>query len=92
MSNRFDYIDNITIINYRYHTFLEYYNIKAKYEINGTFSEEVSEERDLDVIIDNDLKCCSQCITLRTDKRMFSVRDESIVIQLCKSLFRPHLQ
>ena len=43
-----------------YHAFLEYYSIKAKYEINGKFSEEVTEERDLDVMIDNDLKCCSQ--------------------------------
>jgi len=37
-------------------------NYKAKYEMNGKFLEEVTEERDLGVIMQSDLKCSSQCI------------------------------
>ena len=32
-------------------------NSKAKYEMNGKYLEEVTEERDLGVIFQNDLKC-----------------------------------
>jgi len=35
-------------------------NYKAKYEINGKFLDEVTE--DLGVIMQSDLKCSSQCI------------------------------
>jgi len=34
-------------------------NYKAKYEMNGKFLEEVTEERDLCVIMQSDLKCSS---------------------------------
>jgi len=37
-------------------------NIKAKYKMSGKFLEEVFEERDLGVIIRNDLKCRSPCM------------------------------
>jgi len=38
-------------------------NGKAKYEMNGKLLEEVIEERDLGVIMQNDMiKCNSQCI------------------------------
>ena len=75
-------------------------NIKAIYEMNGKLLEEVTEERDLGVITQNDLKCSSQCIkavettnrVLGMIKRTFSVRDESIILQLYKSLVRPHLE
>ena len=48
----------------------------------------------------NDLKCSSQCIkavmtanrVLGMIKRTFSVRDKSIILQLYKSLVRPHLE
>jgi len=37
-------------------------NYKAKYEMNGKFVDAVTEERDLGVIMQSDLKCSSQCI------------------------------
>ena len=75
-------------------------NIKAKYEMNSKFLEEVTEERDLGVIMQNDLKCSSQCIeavktanrVLGMIKRTFSVRDKSIILQLYQSLVRPHFK
>ena len=50
-------------------------NIKAEYEMNGTFLEEVTEERDISVIIENDLKikCSSHRIKFKTASR-FKVR------------------
>jgi len=77
-----------------------YNNNKARYEMNGKYLEEVTEERDLGVIMQNDLKCSSQCIkavntanrVLGMIKRTFSVRDKDIILQLYKSLVRPHLE
>jgi len=68
-------------------------NGKAKYEMNGKLLEEVIEEQDLGVIMQNDMKCNSQCIkavktanrVLRMIKRTLTVRDKSIVLQLYKS-------
>jgi len=37
-------------------------NVKAKYEMNGKYLEEVIEERDFGVIIQSDLKCSKQCL------------------------------
>jgi len=37
-------------------------NGKAKYEMNIKLLEEVIEERDLGVIMQNDMKCSSHCI------------------------------
>ena len=75
-------------------------NGKAKYEMNDKLLEEVIEERDLGVIMQNDMKCNSQCIkavktanrVLGMIKRTFTVRDKSIILQLYKSLVRPHLE
>jgi len=68
--------------------------------MNGKFLEEVSEERDLEVIIRSDLKSSSQCIksvntanrVLGMIKRTFIVRDKKIIVQLYESLARPHLE
>ena len=37
-------------------------NVKAKYEMNGKYLEEVLEDKDLGVIIQSDLKCSKQCL------------------------------
>jgi ribonuclease P/MRP protein subunit RPP40 len=79
---------------------LGYNNSRAKYEMNGKYLEEVTEERDLGVIMRSDLKCSSQCIkavstanrVLGMIKRTFSVTDKDIILQLYKSLVRPHLE
>ena len=75
-------------------------NSKAKYEMNGIFLEEVTEERDLGVIMQNNFKCSAQCINvvkianriLGLIKRTFCVRDKDTILQLYKSLVRPHLE
>jgi len=72
---------------------------KAKYEMNAKLLEEVIEERDLGVIMQSDMKCNSHCMkavktanrVLGMIKRTFTVRDKGIVLQLYKSLVRPHL-
>jgi hypothetical protein len=54
----------------------------------------------LGVIMRNDMKCNSQCIkavktanrVLGMIKRTFTVRDKSIMLQLYKSLVRPHVE
>ena len=71
-------------------------NINAKYEsykMNSKLLGEVTEKRDLGVIMQKDLKCSSQCIqavktanrVLGMIKRTFSARDKSIILQLYKS-------
>ena len=73
-------------------------NTKAKYEMNGKFLEEVTEERG--VIIRSDLKCSSQCMkavntanrVLGMIRRTFSVKDKKIILLLYKALVRPHLE
>jgi len=65
-------------------------NYMAKYEMNGTFLDEVTEERDFGVIMQSDLKCSSQCIKavntanriLGMIKRTISVRDKDIILKL----------
>ena len=39
---------------------------KAKYEMNGKLLEEVIEERDFGFIMQNDMKCNSQCIKTKS--------------------------
>ena len=64
--------------------------------MNGKISEEVTEVRDLGVIIQNNLKCSSIKAVKTANKvlgmikRTFSVRDKNIISQLYKSLIRPH--
>lgn len=75
-------------------------NSMAQYVMNGHNLEEVIEERDLGVILQNDLKSRSQCLKavsianriLGMIKRTFSVRDKEVILQLYKSLVRPHLE
>jgi len=75
-------------------------NVKAKYEMNGKYLEEVIEERVLGVIILRDLKCSKQCLKavsmankgLGMIKRTFSIRDKEVILQLHKSLVRPHVE
>ena len=65
-------------------------NSKANYEMNGKYLEEVTKERDLGVIFQNDLKCSRQCLkavntankVLGMIKRSFSVRDNDVILQL----------
>ena len=75
-------------------------NKKAIYEMDGKILEEVTEERDLGVIIQNNLKCDKQCAKsvstanriLGMIKRTFCYLDKDVVLQLYKSLVRPHLE
>jgi hypothetical protein len=68
--------------------------------MNGAVLEEVTDERDLGVVLQNDLKCNKQCLkavntanrVLGMIKRSFSVRDKDVILQLYKSLVRPHLE
>ena len=74
-------------------------NNKTKYKINGKYLEEVTEEKHLGVVLQNDLKCSKQCLkavstanrALGMIRRSFSVRDKN-VLQLYRSLVRPHLE
>ena len=69
-------------------------NNKANYEMNGKYLEEVTEERDLGVVLQTDLKCSKQCLeavstanrVLGMIRRSFSVRDRNVILQLYKSL------
>ena len=68
-----------------------YNNSKAKYEMNGIYLEEVTEERDLDVIVQSKAVNSANRV-LGIIKRTFNVRDKDIVLSLYKSLVRPHLE
>ena len=69
-------------------------NTKVNYELNGITLEEVTEERDLEVVVQNDLKCSKQCLravstankVLGMIKRSFSISDKDVILQLYKSL------
>jgi len=71
-------------------------NVKAKYEMNGKYLEEAMEKRDLGDKIQSDLKCSKQCLkankVLGMIKRTFSIRNMEVILQLYKSLVRPHLE
>ena len=75
-------------------------NVKATYSMNGIILNEVSDERDLGVIVENNLKCSKQCAKVVNTanriigmiKRSFSYLSKDITIQLYKSLVRPHLE
>jgi hypothetical protein len=70
---------------------------KANYEMNGKYLDEVTDEREQRVIIQNDSKFSKQCLkAVSTADRVLgmiiSVRDKDMILQLCKSLVRPHLE
>ena len=58
-------------------TYIGNNKFNAKYEMSGKFLEEVTEERDLGVIMQNDLKCSSQCIkAVKTEDCELSARKD----------------
>ena len=75
-------------------------NTLASYQLNDISLVVDKEERDLGVIIQNDLKCTQQCIkvvntanrVLGMIRRSFMCKDREIILQLYKSLVRPHLE
>ena len=74
-------------------------NSKTKFDMLGHNLEEITEERDLGVIISHDGKVAKQCATaakkgyqtLGLISRTFTCKKKSIILQLYKSLVRPHL-
>ena len=68
--------------------------------MNGKNLEEVEEERDLGFIMQSDFKCRKQCIkavnitnnALGIIKRLFTFRDNEVILKLFKSLVRRHLE
>ncbi len=79
---------------------LGYGNGKAVYTMNGRGLKAVTEEVDLGVIIQSDLKCAKQCAkvvgqanrTLGLIKRTFGNISAEVVVQLYRSLVRPRLE
>jgi hypothetical protein len=75
-------------------------NVKADYSMNGKILEVVNEERDLGVIVQDDLKVSQQCVkvvktankVLGMISRTFVCRSKDVILQLYKSLVRPHLE
>ena len=75
-------------------------NPKETYTMNGIILQEVVEERDLGVIVQNDLKASGQCsVAVKTAnrvlgmiKRSFVARSKEIIIPMYKALVRPHLE
>jgi ribonuclease P/MRP protein subunit RPP40 len=77
-----------------------YNNSKSTYGMNGKDLEEISEERDLGVIVQQDLKWSKQCSKsvstanriLGMIKRSFCYLSKDVLLKLYKSLVRPHLE
>jgi hypothetical protein len=75
-------------------------NTRTEYRMDGTILEDIKEERDLGIIIQNDLKCAKHCAkvvkqanrTLGMTKRSFTYLNQQTVVILYKSLVRPHLE
>lgn len=75
-------------------------NGAASYNIKDTTLETVKVERDLGVLISDDLKVSQQCAkavktsnrVLGMIKRTFNSRKSEVIIPLYKSLVRPHLE
>ena len=75
-------------------------NDKAKYELLGKELEICIEEKDLGVIITNDLKSSKQCIEAEKKaqkilgyiKRQFTTRKKETILTLYNALVRPHLE
>jgi hypothetical protein len=79
---------------------LGYANGEAEYRMNGRCLQAVTEDVDLGVTVQSDLKCAKQCAkvvgqanrTLGLIKRTFGNFSADIVVQLYKSLVRPRLE
>jgi ribonuclease P/MRP protein subunit RPP40 len=75
-------------------------NLGAGYSMNGNDLEVIQEERDLGVIVQSDLKVSAQCAkvvktanrVLGMVRRTFECRSKDIILNLYKSLVRPHLE
>src|SRR6267154_1675724 len=75
-------------------------NSKETYSINNTILKEVQEEKDLGVIVQNNLKVSEQCSkvvktanrVLGMISRTFQNKSKEIIIRLHKSLVRPHFE
>ena len=75
-------------------------NENAKYELLGKQLEVCNEEKDLGVIITNDLKPSKQCIEAEKKaqkilgyiKRQFTTRKKETILTLYNALVRPHLE
>jgi len=75
-------------------------NPRYQYKMNGQILETVKQEKDLGVVISEDLKVSNQCNmaylkanrTLGLIKRTIEYKSEFIMLRLYKSLVRPHLE
>ena len=75
-------------------------NKNEKYELLGKEIESVQQEKDLGVVITNDLKSSNQCIEavkkaqklLGYIKRQFRTRNKEAILILYNALVRPHLE
>ena len=75
-------------------------NKNEKYELLGKEIESVQQEKDLGVVITNDLKISNQCIEavkkaqklLGYIKRQFRTRNKETILTLYNALVRPHLE
>jgi ribonucleases P/MRP protein subunit RPP40 len=75
-------------------------NPKQQYSMEGKTLNVVHEERDLGVIVQDDLKVSQQCSkVVKTANRVlgmiyrsFTYKSKDVVLQLYKSLVRPHLE
>lgn len=75
-------------------------NPKASYSLDCTAINATKEERDLGIIISDDLKCVRQCSSavsgasqiLGCIGKGINSRDRKDVMTLCRSLVRPHLE
>ena len=76
-----------------------YNNNKVKYLLGNHELKELTVERDLGVLVQNDLKVYQQCCQaankakrmLGMINRTFTLKSKSIILPLYKSLVRPHL-
>lgn len=77
-----------------------YNNLQTEYFLGGEKLITVEVEKDLGVIVSNDLKVSNQCVkavktanrVLGMIKRTFVNRSKSVILPLYKSLVRPHLE
>jgi hypothetical protein len=75
-------------------------NLNAEYYLNKQILQVVSEERDLGIIIQDDLKCSGQCAKavksanriLGMIRRTFTYLTRDVFISLYKSMVCPHLE
>ena len=75
-------------------------NLKSEYFLGGVRLQSVEHERDLGVIITDNMKAGSQCVkaaasgnkVLGLIKRVFASRSKEVILPLYKTIVRPHLE